>query len=184
MFMKVFRIAFASLILACIGPSRAGAQPANPWPVDATLNYFFCEKGECNVSHPVINGSITFGPHTSMRRIFNTTKVTFGPFHLNRGIDMRTTMKAPPSVFRVELWGRSPAFYDSNGRFAGNNLQLRLLGSASATLSGNDDSSKDLFVSATLPGMVTALQFRTSVNSTLATKSFPGGCGNLPAIGG
>src|SRR5690242_17698583 len=153
--MNVFRIGVVPLILTCVLSNRAGAQPANQWPVDATLSYFFCERGECNPSHPVINGAVTFGPRTSSRRIFNTTRVTFGPFHLTRGVDVTGKTKAPPSTYHVEVWGRSPAFYTPDGKFAGANLQLQKIGSASATLSGNDDVSQDLFVSATLPGMVT-----------------------------
>ena len=41
---------------------------------------------------------------------------------------------------------------------------------------------KALTIPATLPGMVSALQFRATINSTLATKSFPSGCGDLPAM--
>src|SRR5215831_10923382 len=163
--MNVFRIGVAPLILGCVLSNSAGAQPENQWPVDATLSYFYCERGECNVSHPVISGAINFGPHTSFRRVFNTTQVTFGPFHLRRSVDVTGTTKAPPATFHVEVWARSPAFYGSDGKFAGANLQLRMIGSASATLSGNDDSSKDLFVSARLPGMVSALQFRATINS-------------------
>jgi hypothetical protein len=41
-----------------------------------------------------------------------------------------------------------------------------------------------MFVTATLPGVITALQFRASVNSTLKTSSFPGNCSDLPPAGG
>jgi hypothetical protein len=182
--MNATRIGVLSLIFACVSLNHAGAQPANQWPVDATLSYFFCERGECNVSHPVISGTINFGPHTSSRRVFNTTQVTFGPFHLTRGVDFTGTTKAPPSTFHVEVWARSPAFYGPDEKFAGANLQLRRIGSASATLSGNDDATQDLYVSATLPGMVNALQFRASVNSTLVTRSFPPSCSDLPPLYG
>ena len=182
--MKAISMSIAPLILACVLSNSAGAQPANQWPVDANLSYFYCAPKECNPSHPVISGSINFGPGTSMRRLFNTTQVTFGPFHLSHASDVVGKAVPPPATFRVEVWARSPAFYGPDGKFAGANLQLHLIGSASATLSGAEDSTKDLYVTARLPGMVSSLQFRASVNSTLATKSFPASCGDLPPLNG
>src|ERR1700739_2071410 len=99
--MSVFRAGLTPLIVMCVLSNSAGAQPANQWPVDATLTYLFCEKGECDVSHPVVQGTISFGTRTSLKRIFNTTQVTFGPFHLTRATDVTGATIAPDSTFRV-----------------------------------------------------------------------------------
>ncbi|MEP6601429.1 MAG: hypothetical protein ABJB49_06405 [Nitrospirota bacterium] len=173
------------LAFLSVGASNARAQPTPPpgtWPVSATLDYFFCEKGECHPSHPVISTSITWGPVSSQRMVFATTRVVFGPFHLKKDSVLGTSKTAPPTTYRVEIWARSPAFYGPDGQFAGSNLHLRRIGSASAVLR-DEEETKDLFVSATLPGVINAVQLRASINGTVKTSSFPG-CGDLPPLGG
>jgi hypothetical protein len=183
--MKTFQTFLSTLMFVWISSMVAGAQPAENWPVTSTLSYSFCDKGQCNVSHPTISGSIFYGPEANPRRLFKTPRVIFGPFHLTRRINLAdgSTTAAPSSTYHVEVWARSPAFYGADGRFAGTNLQLRMIGSATATLRGNDDADQDLFVATTLPGMVNALQFRATVNSTVAVRAFPG-CSDLPPAGG
>jgi hypothetical protein len=177
------------LVLAVACWNRAEAQTNQEWPVDATLEFFYCEKGQCNPSHPIKTATIAWGSGTSSRRIFPSTPVTFGPFRLvTNYVTGDNTTSIPPATFHVEVWARSPAFYDSNGRFAAANLQLRRIGSATSVISASSTNStgeqKDMFVTATLPGAISALQFRASVNSTLQTSSFPGNCGDLPPVGG
>ena len=58
----------APLMLAFVLSNSASGQPSNQWPVDATLSYFYCEKGECNVSNPVISGMINFGTYEFQTR--------------------------------------------------------------------------------------------------------------------
>src|SRR6266567_8028037 len=105
-----------------VGANIAQAQPTPPpgtWPVSATLDYSFCEKGQCHPSHPVISTNITWGPISSQRMIFATTRVIFGPFHLKKDSILGASKKAPPTTYRVEVWARSPAFYGPDGQFAG-----------------------------------------------------------------
>ena len=81
---NIFKSGLWSLILAFVLTGSVGAQPANQWPVDATLAYSYCQSPDCG-THPVTRGTITWGTKTSMKRTLNSPQVVFGPFKLTRG---------------------------------------------------------------------------------------------------
>lgn len=119
--------------------------------------------------------------HTQTRMIVPGAKVRLGPFRISKRVERLSGANPASSSFIVSVWARSPALYDANGQYAGAQQGLVQIGTANRTLGGGDNEEEVLYVTATLPGIFTAVQIRASVGPLGAASRFPADCGELPA---
>ena len=109
------------------------------------------------------------------RRVVPSARVRFGPFTLKHSAIGDAAGYS--DTYRISVWARSPGVYGADGLFQGAQANLVKIGETSATLTGFE--SRQVYVTATLPGVFSALQLRASVMNK--SSSYPASCGALPS---
>jgi hypothetical protein len=160
------------------------------WNSPATLAYHACRDGSgqrlCGLNKPAdTTRTVGFGTVES-RKVVPNAKVRFGPFHLKKTSLIIPSGDSPTATFTVSVWARSPAVYGANGAFLG--AQINLVKIAEETRQITDNyKEEDIYVTAKLPSVFTAIQLRASVDDNSlspGTASYPAACGNLPTTAG
>ena len=184
--MRRSRAGLLALVLgAWLGSaSRAlSGEPAD-WPTPADIIDNVCldpVHKDCDgkpVRHEV---TIRWDESVQTRMIVPSAKVRLGPFRISKQVERLSGVNPVSANFIVTVWARSPALYDASGQFAGARRGMVQIGAASRILGGTDNEDAVLYVTATLPGVYTAVQIRASVGPLGGASRFPADCGDLPA---
>ena len=157
------------------------------WSSPATLSYYGCRDGSgqrrCGNNKPSsILKTIGWGT-VEPRKVVPNAKVRFGPFHLKKSMLVFSSQGGSPTVtYTVSVWARSPAVYGGDGAFLGAQANLVKIAEETRQIT-EDNREEDIYITATLPSVFTALQLRASVDDTglaLETSSYPAACSSLP----
>jgi hypothetical protein len=157
------------------------------WNSPAALTYYACRDGSgqrlCGNNKPAYTSrTVSFGT-VEPRKVVPNAKVQFGPFHLKKNALVIPSGTGPSATFTVSVWARSPAVYGAGGNFLGAQINLVKIAEETRTITDNNHE-EDLYVTAKLPSVFTAIQLRATVDDnslTPGTASYPAACGNLPA---
>lgn len=155
--------------------------------VEATLTLSRCsdpESGTCGTGgfRPRSEtASVRFASGNEMRKVVPGARVRVGPFHI-RQTDRDLGALFGPARYVIRLLGRSPAVYEpvagGGARFVGADTALREIARQEVTVSRT--SQQDVYLTATLPGVFTALQVDAEIVGS-ARGSFPSSCASLSA---
>ena len=156
------------------------------WNSPATLSYDGCRDGSgkrrCGNKPTSTVNAIGWGA-VEPRKVVPNAKVRFGPFRLHKAVLVYYPQVDSPTVtYTVSVWARSPAVYGGDGKFLGAQTNLVKIAEETRTITDNY-RDEDLYVTAKLPSVFTALQLRASVDDTglaPAISSYPAACGSLP----
>jgi hypothetical protein len=156
--------------------------------VEATLTLSRCsdpESGSCGTGgfRPrSTTASVRFAAGNELRKVVPGARVRIGPFHIRQtDRDLGGPLFAP-ARYVIRLLGRSPAVYEpvagGGARFVGADTTLREI--ARQEVSVARSSQQDVYLTATLPGVFTALQVDAEIVGN-ARAAFPSGCASLTA---
>jgi hypothetical protein len=156
------------------------------WSSSATLSYLACRDGagerRCGNNKSSATTRTIGWDTVETRKVVPNAKVRFGPFHLKKSVLVFGQGDGPTATFTVSVWARSPAVYDGSGAFIGAQPNLVKIAEETRQIAENN-REEDLYVTAKLPSVFTALQLRASVDDNSGTpqiSSNPPACGSVP----
>ena len=165
-----------------------GVTTATDLRVEATLTLSRCsdpESGSCGTGgfRPrSTTASVRFAAGNELRKVLPGGRVRVGPFHIRQTDRDLGGPLFGPARYVIRLLGRSPAVYEpvtgGGARFVGADTTLREI--ARQEVSVSRTSQQDVYLTASLPGVFTALQVDAEIVGN-ARAAFPSGCGSLSA---
>jgi LGFP repeat len=155
-------------------------------PAELSFNSMKDETGRPRFE-PNINWAPAWRPTSAVatRMVFPASKVRFGPFYIAIS---STLNRHVPVLLTISVMARSPALYekgtDMKYQFKGANLDLTEIGRTSVTFFEDEaDSKREVYIVATLPSVLNAVQLKASITGEGAEptfRNFPEACGSLP----
>ena len=156
--------------------------------VDATLTLSRCsdpESGSCGTGgfRPRSQtATVRFAAGNDLRKVVPGARVRIGPFHIRQSDRDYGGSLFAPARYVIRVMARSPAVYEpvtgGGARFVGADASLREIARHEVTLART--GQQDVYVSATLPSVFTALRVDAEIVGA-AQGSYPSGCGSLSA---
>jgi hypothetical protein len=159
----------------------------SPWQSEATLSYLACRDAterRCGNNKSNSTSRTVGWVSVESRKVVPNAKVRFGPFHLKKSVIVFGPGSGPSAKFTVSVWARSPAVYGAGGTFLGAQRDLVKIAEETRVIT-EQNKEEDLYITAKLPSVFTALQLQATVddNDSLSPGfgKYPAACGNLPA---